>query len=71
VKGRFAFGYATHKDRITKPMIRASIKDAWKEVSWEEAINYAASELNAFRPNTAKIPSAASPLHVAPTKKPI
>jgi len=45
VKGRFAFGYATHKDRITKPMIRASIKDAWKEVSWEEAINHAASEL--------------------------
>ncbi len=45
VKGRFAFGYATHKDRITKPMIRASIKDAWREVSWEEAINYAASEL--------------------------
>ncbi|GAB6142354.1 formate dehydrogenase subunit alpha [Methylosoma difficile] len=44
VKGRFAFGYATHKDRITKPMIRASIKDAWQEVSWEEAINHAASE---------------------------
>jgi formate dehydrogenase major subunit len=45
VKGRFAFGYATHKDRITKPMIRASIKDAWQEVSWEEAINHAAAEL--------------------------
>ncbi|WP_340123693.1 formate dehydrogenase subunit alpha [Methylobacter svalbardensis] len=45
VKGRFAFGYATHKDRITKPMIRASIKDAWQEVSWEEAISHAASEL--------------------------
>jgi formate dehydrogenase major subunit len=45
VKGRFAFGYATHKDRITKPMIRRSIKDHWQEVSWEEAINYAASEL--------------------------
>ena len=45
VKGRFAFGYATHKDRMTKPMIRASIKDAWQEVSWEEAINHAASEL--------------------------
>jgi formate dehydrogenase major subunit len=45
VKGRFAFGYATHKDRITKPMIRASIKDAWQEVSWEVAINHAASEL--------------------------
>jgi len=26
-------------------MIRASIKDAWQEVSWEEAINHAASEL--------------------------
>jgi formate dehydrogenase major subunit len=45
VKGRFAFGYATHKDRITKPMIRKSIKDHWQEVSWEEAINYVASEL--------------------------
>jgi formate dehydrogenase major subunit len=44
VKGRFAWGYATHKDRITKPMIRKSIKDPWKEVSWEEAIQYTASE---------------------------
>lgn len=44
VKGRFAFGYATHKDRITKPMIRKQITDPWQEVSWEEAINYAASE---------------------------
>lgn len=44
VKGRFAFGYATHKDRIRKPMIRKNITDPWQEVSWEEAINYAASE---------------------------
>ena len=44
VKGRFAWGYATHKERITKPMVRASIHDPWKEVSWEEAINHAASE---------------------------
>ncbi|MDZ4735793.1 MAG: formate dehydrogenase subunit alpha [Rhodospirillaceae bacterium] len=44
VKGRFAWGYATHKDRITKPMIRARITDPWREVSWEEAINHAASE---------------------------
>ncbi len=44
VKGRFAWGYATHKDRITKPMIRARITDPWKEVSWDEAINHAASE---------------------------
>ena len=44
VKGRFAWGYATHKDRITQPMIRAKITDPWREVSWDEAIDYAASE---------------------------
>ena len=44
VKGRFAIGYATHSDRITKPMIRARISDPWREVSWEEAIAHAASE---------------------------
>lgn len=44
VKGRFAWGYATHQDRIIKPMIRAKITDPWTEVSWEEAIRYAASE---------------------------
>lgn len=44
VKGRFAWGYATHQDRILKPMIRAKITDPWREVSWEEAIAYAASE---------------------------
>ena len=44
VKGRFAIGYATHPDRIIKPMIRAGISDPWREVSWEEAIAYAAAE---------------------------
>ncbi len=44
VKGRFAYGYATHKDRITKPMIRDKITDPWREVSWAEAIGRAASE---------------------------
>jgi formate dehydrogenase major subunit len=44
VKGRFAWGYASHADRITKPMIRASITDPWQEVSWEVAIAHAASE---------------------------
>lgn len=44
VKGRFAFGYATHKDRILKPMIRPSIHDPWREVSWDEAITHAANE---------------------------
>lgn len=45
VKGRFAWGYATHQDRMTTPMIRKSIKDEWQKVSWIEAINYAASEI--------------------------
>jgi formate dehydrogenase major subunit len=44
VKGRFAWGYATHKERMLKPMIRKKITDPWQEVSWEEAISYAASE---------------------------
>jgi len=44
VKGRFAWGYATHSDRITTPMIRKKITDPWQAVSWEEAIAYAASE---------------------------
>jgi formate dehydrogenase major subunit len=42
VKGRFAFCYTSHKDRITKPMIRDSIDEAWREVSWDEAIEFAA-----------------------------
>src|SRR5450631_686449 len=45
VKGRFAIGYATHSDRIVKPMIRSKISEPWREVSWEEAIGYAAGEL--------------------------
>jgi formate dehydrogenase major subunit len=44
VKGRFAWGYATHRERILKPMIREKITDPWREVSWEEAIARVASE---------------------------
>ena len=44
VKGRFAWGYATHKDRMLKPMIRVKNTDPWREVSWDEAVTYAASE---------------------------
>jgi len=44
VKGRFAWGYANHRDRILKPMIRASVEEPWREVSWDEAIAYTAGE---------------------------
>ena len=45
VKGRFAWGYANHQERILNPMIRASIDQPWREVSWDEAFAYAASEI--------------------------
>ena len=45
VKGRFAYGYATHKDRILNPMIRDKITDPWKEVSWDEAMEFASSRM--------------------------
>ncbi|MFC5384796.1 formate dehydrogenase subunit alpha [Aquamicrobium segne] len=44
VKGRFAYGYATHKDRILNPMIRERVSDPWREVTWEEALAHTASE---------------------------
>jgi formate dehydrogenase major subunit len=44
VKGRFAWGYANHQDRILKPMVRAKTSDPWREVSWEEALAHTASE---------------------------
>ena len=49
VKGRFAFGYATHKDRMTEPMIRDSIDDHWKRVSWDEALTFAANRLRSIQ----------------------
>ncbi|WP_227103756.1 formate dehydrogenase subunit alpha [Chromobacterium rhizoryzae] len=44
VKGRFAWGYATHPDRIVKPMLRAGIHEPWREVSWEQALEHVAGE---------------------------
>jgi formate dehydrogenase major subunit len=45
VKGRFAWGYANHRDRILKPMIRERITEPWREVSWEEALTFSADRL--------------------------
>jgi formate dehydrogenase major subunit len=49
VKGRFAWGYASHRDRQLAPMVRESITDPWRTVSWDEAITYAASRLTAIQ----------------------
>jgi len=42
VKGRFAWGYSTHKERVLEPMIRENTDDPWRKVGWEEAIAYTA-----------------------------
>jgi formate dehydrogenase major subunit len=49
VKGRFAFGYATHGDRVTTPMIRDNINEAWKKVSWDEAVTFAAQRIKSIQ----------------------
>ncbi|MEK9920945.1 MAG: formate dehydrogenase subunit alpha [Luminiphilus sp.] len=49
VKGRFAWGYAQHQDRVTTPMIRDSIQDEWRAVDWDEAITFAAERLNKIK----------------------
>src|SRR4051812_4882009 len=54
VKGRFAWGYANHQDRILKPMVRAKITDPWREVSWEEAIGRVASEFRRIQAKAGK-----------------
>ncbi len=49
VKGRFAYGYAKHQDRILKPMIREAITEPWREVSWEEALAFTAGRIASIR----------------------
>ncbi|MDA2987575.1 MAG: formate dehydrogenase subunit alpha [Actinomycetota bacterium] len=49
VKGRFAWGYAGHEDRVLEPMIRESIDDEWKVVTWDQAIGFAATKLKAIQ----------------------
>jgi formate dehydrogenase major subunit len=49
VKGRFAWGYTTHKERILKPMIRDTIAEPWREVAWDEAFGFAAAKLRGIQ----------------------
>ncbi|MGB3146214.1 MAG: formate dehydrogenase subunit alpha, partial [Paracoccaceae bacterium] len=49
VKGRFAYGYASHKDRILNPMIRENVSDPWREVSWDEAFSFAAARMKGIQ----------------------
>ena len=54
VKGRFAWGYAQHQDRILKPMIRERVEDPWREVGWDEALSFAATRLRALQASHGK-----------------
>jgi formate dehydrogenase major subunit len=49
VKGRFAFGYATHPDRVLKPLIRDKTSDVWREVEWDEAIAFTANRFETIQ----------------------
>jgi formate dehydrogenase major subunit len=49
VKGRFAWGYATHRDRVLSPMIREKVTDPWRKVSWDEAIAFTAERFRAIQ----------------------
>ncbi|RAH97293.1 formate dehydrogenase subunit alpha [Acuticoccus sediminis] len=49
VKGRFAYGYAHHGDRILDPMIRESVDEPWRVVSWDEAIAFAADRMRGIQ----------------------
>jgi formate dehydrogenase major subunit len=42
VKGRFAYDYFDHPDRIRTPLVRDTIDEPWREATWEEAIQRAA-----------------------------
>jgi formate dehydrogenase major subunit len=47
LKGRFAFGFYNHSDRLNSPLIRKSGK--FEEVTWEEAYTYTASKFLAIK----------------------
>ena len=63
VKGRFGFDYVNNPERLTKPLIRikdkekdlhpsinfSNIHEYFREVSWEEALDYAASGIIKLR----------------------
>lgn len=47
VKGKFGWDFVNHKDRLQKPLIREG--DSFREVSWEEALNYVSSRLSSIK----------------------
>jgi NADH-quinone oxidoreductase subunit G len=48
IKGRYAFDFANHTDRLTKPLIRQA-DGKFAEVSWEQALAHAGTKLREIR----------------------
>jgi NADH-quinone oxidoreductase subunit G len=48
IKGRYAFDFANHKDRLTKPLVRQA-DGKLAPVSWEFALDFAAKKLAEIR----------------------
>ncbi len=48
IKGRYAFDFANHTDRLTKPLVRQA-DGTFAETSWEKALEYAGSKLRELR----------------------
>jgi NADH-quinone oxidoreductase subunit G len=48
IKGRYAFDFANHKDRLTKPLLRGT-DGKFQEVSWEKALEHTGKNLQAIR----------------------
>ncbi len=48
IKGRYAFDFANHTDRLTKPLVRQA-DGKFAEVSWEQALDHAGNKLREIR----------------------
>ena len=48
IKGRYAFDFANHKERLTKPLVRQA-DGKLAPVSWEQALDFAAKKLSEIR----------------------
>jgi len=70
VKGRFAYGYATHRDRILKPMIRAKVSEPGVKSPGTRPSPMRRPSSSAFRRNTARTRWAPSPPRAAPMRRP-
>ncbi len=49
IKGRFAYDYYDHPDRVRTPLVRDSIDEPWRAVGWDEAFARAAAGLRAVQ----------------------